>query len=205
MLLGYVRPDARHPEAAQVAALIRFGVEESRIYVEKLRNRGDTYPQRAKLVKACRSKSDKVVVVDFHRLASTVDDLADAADQILKRAGAIIEARTGRECSQVAAVRMSVESANFYAARGMSSEAARRIGTEGGIASPATKPAQGRMPEDQARKIWLERPHTETNDEALARINADKRYQREWLLSSASRRLGPRGSKPGRKANLDSG
>lgn len=205
MLLGYVRPDGRHPADAQIKMLVKFGVDEARIYVEKDRKRGDGYPQRAKLAKACRGKADHVVVADFHRMASDVDALADAADEILKRAGLIVEARTGRKCSQPDAVRMAVEAANVYAARGMSSDAARRIGTEGGKNSPATKPLQGRMPEAAARKIWTENPHSETNIEALARINADTRYQREWTLTTAAKRLGPRGSKPGRKINLDSG
>ena len=61
------------------------------------------------------------------------------------------------------------------------------------------RPAEGRMPEDEARKIWREKPDTETTAQALARINADRRYNREWSMATAAKRLGKRGSQPGRK------
>lgn len=205
MLLGYVRPDARHPAQPQIDALVRFGVDAKRIYVEKDRRRGDAYPQIDAVAKACRSKSDQVVVADLHRIGSNVDDLATCAAKILKHGGAIVEARTGRIFTEAQTIQATVDAANFHAARGMSTEAARRIGTTGGERSPVTKPAQGRMPEAEARKIWTAKPDTETTTEALARINADTKYQREWTITTAWKRLGPRGSKPGRKANLDSG
>lgn len=197
MLRAYIRPEPRFSAAKQRAALDALGKKIATTYTEEPRTRGGPFPKRDAWVKSLRA-GVLATVSDFHRLATTADDLRDVRASIHKTGAVILEARTGRRSDDPEALAdMTHEAVAFYSQRGLTKQDASKLGKMGAAASPATKPKRGRMPKADAAVIWRKVEYT--THEAIAAINADPAYKVKYNLSYAYRNLGPRGVPAGRR------
>jgi hypothetical protein len=188
MLLGYIRPDGRHPADAQRAILAAFRLDGKKIEKQWEDKRDDaTYPERARLANNIRKRDDIVVVTHFHRLAEPGDDLKAAIAQLCKRhCITILETSTMRrvDCNGADGIAMTIDAMQFKSKRGLDSDAARRVGKTGTENSPVTKPKTGHMP---LKRISAIMDDHETYSSVLSAIAAVKRISKaegfEWWPS----------------------
>ena len=197
MFRGYIRPEPRFPAKAQREALRQFGVQDGAIYEEAERGRGDTYPELADLTGSLR-QGDSVVVTEFHRLASNLDDLRENATAILSRGFEVLETTGRRSGVHVDLVHMVLDAVLLYGRKLLSHAQAVELGKLGAAASPMTKRKRGRMPIAEAKVLWVSRPDW-TSEQALALINSDRRYRVPYSMKYAYAKLGPRRVKAGPK------
>lgn len=197
MFRAYIRPEARFSAAKQLPVIESFDCKV--IYKEADRSRDEGFPERKAWIAGMRvAHKDVALVSDFHRLATTAQSLKEVRTE-LKNAGVVIlEGRTKRRSDNADDLAdMIHEAIAFYSQRGLTPKEAARMGRLGAIESPATKPKLGRMPLHDAILIWRDPQYTRA--QALALINADKRYPDKYNGTYAYRVLKRRGVPAGRR------
>jgi len=199
MLRGYVRPEPRFSAAKQRPVLLQAGVGERVIYQEDVRRRGDGFPERDQAISDLRTNSKDILVVsDYHRLATSAEDLKAVRAALRAKGAIVLEARTGRRSDNPEDYADMVDEArDFWAQRGMTKAHAAEIGKKGAVKSPVTKPKTGRMPLSEAQPIWRNPDYDVP--QALALINGNPAYQTKYNAAYAYRNLGPRNVGAGRK------
>lgn len=180
MLIGYDRPDKRLGSAPARKVIMAYGVKEADIYGEKP-ERGDAFPIRSWIIgtKVRPTAKDFIVVARADRLDTTARGWMLAVKAAHKRKAVIVDASTGersdRECDLLA---MFHRASLMYAGKWLSTERARELGIAGAEASSATKAVENKMPWRQV--VAIMNRHDMRVDEAIAVINADRRYKGKW-------------------------
>jgi hypothetical protein len=172
---GYIRPTRRKSEATQRAALQAAGCKV--IYVEGKDENWKNYAEALR-------RGNEVVVDGFDRLADKREKAIGKLHDIVEKGAKLVDARSGLVCDP-AAVALWEEACKQWLgeARSPTHADAVRKGRLGG-----RPPAEGSMPDMEAKEIW---DNLDIGiDDALALIGLKKR--------TAYRRLGERGSPPGR-------
>jgi hypothetical protein len=187
MLLGYIRPDPRHPESSQRKVLEAFGV--SKFYVEGDRKRDAGYPELEKLTRAVRkSASDELVLSDFHRLSSNGDDLKENMRKVRKAGLVVVEASTGRRSDcQADLLDMTVETKETWANRGMTPTAAKENGAKGGASAALTNRKEAPLPMLKIQQIMDDHVTYPTVLDAITEINRGKRGRARVSLNTIYR------------------
>lgn len=185
---GYIRPEPRNPAPKQRAAIEMLGLGSFPIYEEAIRETPG-FPIRTAMFNARRvGGRDVVIVSELHRLAPDAETLRAFLKKLDAKEVCVLEATTGRYSGTNGTLQeMIFDAVAWYKSKGLTSEAASKLGKLGAEASPATKPKQGRMPVRQAQIIW--RNPALSTEAALNAINADKTYPEEYSQSAAYRYL----------------
>lgn len=134
------------------------------------------FPKRDWIVdkKIRKGHGDIVAVTHFHRLAPTAKDLAGIFARIAAKGATVLEIATGHSTGDPAQHHLMIGAAHdFYAGR-LTSEEASEFGKMG-AAITGFKAKKGHMPFPDMDKILDD--HTLSMAQAVARINADRRYK----------------------------
>ena len=187
MNFGYANSNARAAALTQIAALRAFD-PKIKIWTEGKGSSEDFdhIVDRKKVgVALGRGKGHAVVVVEFHMLATSRDELTRRVRDIHKIGAVIIEASTRRSTEDRGDLaEMMLEAAEFYRVGGMSAVERRRVSKLGGAVSAKASKAKAlerRMPISEAVR-YLNDPALSVK-EALALIAKDRRYKVEWSMS----------------------
>lgn len=187
MRLAYIRPEPRLTEVAQQKLLT---ATKHKTVTETKRGRGSPYKEFQFLVGQMMKPKDELEVSHWHRLGSTIRDMFDHARQVMEKGVPILEMSTGRRSDRpLDLLRMVEEAVDYYAGRSLSKDEARRLGKLGAIKSPMTKVRTDRMPNAQAEGILNNHGKYPTLRMALAAINSDKRYARQWSAAHVYREV----------------
>jgi hypothetical protein len=131
---------------------------------------------------------DRVLVTHFHRLAPDGKDLLATFRAIRAKGATVFEITTGRSSAcQADLAHMTSDAKDFYAGRPTAEQLAS-WGIEGAARSSASRAKEGHMPLHDMDKILDD--HSLTLDQAIARINADRRYKTKVSKSWIHRRRG---------------
>jgi len=186
---AYVRPTQGHSETRQIKAVLGAGA--SHVYVE-----GKAKPMReidgASVVwhpdargmwlRSLR-RGDEAVVETGGRIGRTRKDVAQTIADLHARGARIIEARTGRRSDDpaVAALLMLDAMSELAGERGrpFTSKTARAASKK------VTRRRAKRLPEKEARAVWMDTTTYPTNALALSAMP-------DWTLRTAYHYLGPR-------------
>jgi hypothetical protein len=185
---GYIRPEPRNPAAKQRAAIELLDLGKFPIYEETAAN-PPGFPHRTAMVNARRKGCNDVVIVsEMHRLAPDAESLRAVLKQLRAKDASILEATTGRYSGTNGTMEeMVLDAVAWYRSKGLTSEAAAKLGKIGANASPMSRPLAGRMPVREAQIIW--RNPALTTEGALNTINADERFEEKYSQSAAYRHL----------------
>lgn len=188
MLRGHIHDTKAFAASTQRRILTAAGVIERAIYVDNL----------AAALKSCR-KGDLIAVADWRGLGSSRRQIVAALDMIHDAGFAAVEAPTMRRSDGRYAGNLLDEAIAKLAndKRGPDALTARAAGRKGGKAN-AKRIRQDRMPKTMAATYWLDRAIS--TEQALAKMNSDPNYTREWTKASAYRILGNPKRMPGRRA-----
>lgn len=180
MKFGYINGNAKRSTASQRAALKAFGVEK--IWCDEKGSHEDFNHLTAKRSGIGRGDVRYLAVAEFHLLATGRKQLLERVNLVHGYAVFIIEASTGRNTeSHVALADMLAEAEDFYRT-GLRKAEREKIGKRGGEARWA-KPNSRRMPDSEAL-IYLCDMNLSIN-QAIAAINADRRYKVPWTRNYA--------------------
>lgn len=202
MLRCYGRPVIGFTEAKQRELFAQHGVKSrdgAPIYFDTAR----TFPaQRKALVRSLRSGAkDEVGVATLYVLASNRRDLREVLADIKSSGATIRELATGRVLHPDDCANAVLDAVHWWSSRNkrFGELSIAEAASLGGKALSRIR-AQSRMPKREALPIW--RDDTLSSDEALAKINADKRYGRKWSMTQIYDKevgLGPRKVFAGRR------
>lgn len=133
-----------------------------------------------------KGHSDRVLVTRFDRLAPNARELREVFHKIEAAGATVFEITTGRSSAKPSdLLAMTDEAKDFYAGRPTGDELSA-WGSAGAAQSPVTKAKTGHMPLRDMDAILDD--HSLTLDQAVARINADKRYKTKVSKSWVQRR-----------------
>lgn len=198
MLRCYGRPVVGLTEAAQRALFAKAGVasrEGAPIYFDTPRSFPD---RRAAAIRSLRGDSDELGVARLHVLAQNRKDLREVLAAVKAKGATIRELETGRALHPDDCADAILDAVNWWGSRNkrFGDLTIEEAASMGGKALARVR-KKARMPKGEAYPTWSRRDLN--SDEALALINADKKYGMKWSMSAAYKHLGARGAFAGRR------
>lgn len=190
MRLFYFNPLPGLPVAKQIEMAREYGfTDRSSAWTDTAKS----FPkERARLLRALRpGQRDDVWVAVLPCLGAGRADLRHVANELEKCEAGIIEGHSGWKEAAPHGGRMWANAWEVY------SQSRKLLDDPRGSGKAARQGARNRrMPNVEARAIWLD-PALPTNEEAIAKMNADPRYRREWTWRTAYKHFGKSGRPPG--------
>ena len=149
--------------------------------------------QRDRMLKALRAGgADEVWIASLPVLADGRSDMRHVVAELERLGAAIVEGSTGWTLRPPYEQGLAFAHAwDVYSQRRKVMDHPREGGR--GVRSGAK---DRRMPNAEAHPIWFD-PVLPTNEEAIAKMNADPRYKREWTWRTAYQHFGKSGRPPG--------
>ena len=206
MLRCYGRPVVGWTEAKQRDLFAQHGVKSrdgAPIYFDT----AGTFPRQRKAVIASlrAGAKDELGVARLYVLASNRKDLREVLAAIKSKGATIRELATGRMLHPDDCADAILDAVHWWSSRSKSfGELSITEAASLGGKTLARIRDKARMPKTEALPIW--RDGTLSSDQALAKINADKRYGRKWSMTQLYDKktgLGPRGVPAGRRVKKD--
>lgn len=188
MIWGYVNGNCKQATKTQIATIQTYDKTLKPIVDQK--GSSDEWDAFfGKDVFLNRGEGHKIVVAEFHHLATNRDVLVERVVEVHKRGSFIVEARSGRSTEDRAVMPVLLANSFAFYEDGMTPEQRSEIARHAATFSSASNPRQGRMPDREAQVHLCNMSLTIKKRVALInKISREKKYRAKWSVSLAYRK-----------------
>lgn len=189
MEYGYANANAKMAASTQIE-IIRDKFPKLQVVTEPKGSKDEWNAFFGKQVFLNRGTGHRIVIAEFHHLASNRDELIERVAAVHERGSWIMEAKTGRSTENPAMCPVLINNAIYFYETGLSPERRSEIAAHAAKFSPVSKIRTDRVPHtiavEHLDNMAISMPV------ALALINATrdvkgKKYKRPWTKGFAYR------------------